>query len=524
MTNFFSKITTFIKAHPKFDFAFVIAALVGFSTIALFNITNASIWFDEAFSAYIIQFNFWDIVKYTASDVHPPFYYWTLKVWTMVFGTNDLGLRSMSLFFAIATIIAAYFLARKLFGRKIALVSVLFLSVSPMIIRYADETRMYTMTAFIVVCAALAVMNAVQGRGRKWWVIYGVLIGLGMWTHYFTVFLWLAFWAWRAWATYSKNITLGDWWKKFFSKYWVGAHVIAVAVFAPWLYFMAKQLGVVQAGGFWIGPVSIDTPSNYFTNLFYYLEHGQVQSWFAAALLIVLIIVIALTPKVYKSFSKPERSNFVLITSLAWVPVILLFIMSLPPLRSSFVERYLIPATVMSMIFLAVVLVVGTRNWKPFFRAVPILLVVGMMIFGITNVYKYGNYNKNNDLHIVTRQVIEAVQEKAQPGQPIVTDSPFLFYEAIQYTTEANPVYFIDANTQYTYGSLEMLKDNDMHKIKDINAFSRQYPVIWYLGQTPSNDVGAYLPTWVKLQTVSYFDQLTYRTDYRATQYRINAE
>jgi mannosyltransferase len=527
MTNIFSKTYNYFKAHPKVDLFFLAAAITSFVTIALFNINRAAIWFDEAFSYYIIQFSFIDIVKYTASDVHPPLYYWTLKIWTGLFGSGELGMRSMSVFFAVATIVTMYFLARRLFGRKIALISVLFLSVSPMLIRYADEARMYTMAAFFVFSATYALVNATQASKdsrRRWWIVYGILVGLGMWTHYFTAFAWLAHWAWRAWLTYAKNISLKTWWKQFFTKQWVLAYVIAVAVYIPWLYFMIKQLGVVQATGFWIGPVSVDTPSNYLTNIFYYLEHGQVQSWFAVALILIVIMVVVLIPKIYKSFTAREKSNFVLITSLAWTPVILLFILSLPPLRSSFVERYLIPATIGFMVFMAVMLVAGTRNWRPFFRAVPIVLIVGMMIFGITNVYRYGNFNKNTNYHIVTRDVIEEIKKNSQPGQPIIATTPWNFYEAVPYSTPEHPVYFIDASTQYIYGSLDMLKDNDMHKIKDIDAFAQQHPVVWYLGQADSGDIAPYDTSWTRMNTVSYYDSLTNQSNYRATQYRISAE
>ena len=524
MTNFLTKPTAFIKSHKKIDFAFLAVALVTFITITLFNVTNAAIWFDEAFSSYLIQFSFADIAHYTSSDVHPPLYYWALKAWSWLFGTGEFGLRTMSIFFAAATIVVMFFLARRLFGRKVALVSLAFLALSPMLIRYSDEARMYTMAAFIVVSATYLLIKASESKQRRWWVLYGVLVGLGMWTHYFTALVWLAHWAWHAWATYGKGSSFKAWWKRFFTKDWVIAHIVAVGVFVPWLFFMLKQLTVVQASGFWIGSVSLDTPTNYLTNVFYYLEHGQAQSWVALALIAIVVLLIVLLPKVYKSFTKAEKSNFILISSIAWVPVILLFLASLPPLRPSFVERYLIPSIIAFMVFMAVVLVVGTKKWRPIFRALPILLIVAMMIFGITNVYKYGNYNKNTNYHIVTRQLIAEVHKVAQPGEPIIATSPWVFYEAAPYSTDEHPIYFIDANTQYIYGSLDMLKNNDMNKIKDIDAFAKQHPVIWYLGQAPSGDIAPYETTWEKIQTVSYYDSLTDTSLYRATQYRINEE
>ena len=55
---------------------FILAAFTG---ITFATIGRSSIWFDEAFGAYLIRFNFAEIFHYTSLDVHPPFYYWLLK-------------------------------------------------------------------------------------------------------------------------------------------------------------------------------------------------------------------------------------------------------------------------------------------------------------------------------------------------------------------------------------------------------------------------------------------------------------
>lgn len=517
-------LVSYVKAHPRTDFFVLCLGLAVFLAITLINAPRASIWFDEAFSAYIAQFSFWDIARYTGADVHPPFYYWLLKIWSSLFGTTELAYRSLSILFGAATTTVAFFLSRKLFGRKVAWLSLLFLTLSPMLIRYSDEARMYTLVALIVFSATYLMIHAQESRKKSAWVWYGVLISLGMWTHYFTALAWLAHWAWWATQRWQKGMKAKEFMAAFFTREWLTAYGVAVALFLPWLPFMALQLGVVQGGGFWIGPVSVDTPANYLTNFFYYLERGQVKSWFALALMFVTIVAIVATPYAYKALSKVQKKSFLLIASLAWVPPVLLFFSSLPPLRSSFVERYLVPSTVALAIYLAVVLIVGTRKWKPFWRVLPVVLIVGMMIVGITNVYKYGNFNKNSDTHIMTRQAIELARKNSPAGTPIVANSPWVFYEAAPYATADHPVYFINENTDYIYGSLDMLKYNDLHKIKDINAFANEHSTIWYLGNTAESDVAPYGDSWEKIQTLGVRDDLTGRTIYKVTEYRISAE
>ena len=108
----------FKKCRSKIAF---LGIILGFLTLVFLTISKASIWFDEAFSAYIIRFNFSEIWHYTSVDVHPPLYYFLLKIWSLFFGSSDFALRSMSAFFGALTIILSYFLVKRLYDRKNAL-------------------------------------------------------------------------------------------------------------------------------------------------------------------------------------------------------------------------------------------------------------------------------------------------------------------------------------------------------------------------------------------------------------------
>jgi len=523
MKSFFLRAVAYVKAHPRIDALVLLVGLVVFAAIAFGNATRASIWFDEAFSAYLIQFSYWDILVFTAEDVHPPVYYWLLKAWSTLFGTTEFALRSLSVVFGAIAIALSFVLSRRFFGRLVAGVSLLFMVVSPALIRYSDEARMYTLATVIVLLATFVLLKAVATKRTRWWVAYGVLVALGMWTHYFTAIAWLAHWVWRALVTKRGKMTLRQWFGKYFTKGWLIAHIVAVALFLPWVPAFFVQIKSVQQG-FWIGPVTLDTITNYFAHFFYYLQHSQVHSWFALPLLFIVILTIVLTRRVYRSFTAPEKRQYLLIASLAWAAPVILFILSFPPLSSVFVERYLVPSITIASIFFAVTLVVGTRTWRPVWRVVPVIVVVGMMIGGVTNVYSYGNFNKNSNTHVLTGEVVKMIQEMAPAGTPIVAESPWIFYEAIFYATDEHPVYFIGEATEYTYGSLAMLRDRDAHKIVDLEAFVREHPVIWYIGNTQEERVRPYDMSWVELQTIGSYDSITDSTVYKATEYRVNAE
>jgi mannosyltransferase len=520
MKAFLKRTHRFLERTPRVDWFLLVGGLAIFAALSLWHISSASIWFDEAFSAYLIQFSYADVARYTATDVHPPLYYWLLKTWEMLFGSSEAALRSMSVLFGASAITFAFLIARRLFGRRAALLTLLFAVLSPMLIRYSQEARMYTLAATIVMAATYVLTFAVQSKKKLPWIVYGILIALGMWTHYFTALAWLAHWAWRAWTLRTKKGKV--FWKQLFSKQWTWAHVLAVTLFLPWLFTMIAQLRVVQDGGFWIGPFTADTITNYFTNLFFYSNHDQISGWLALAMLFILSILGVLAYRAYRFASKSERTSYILVAALAIVPILLLILASMPPLEPSFVDRYLIPSALAFALLTGVTIALASRRVTRFVSVGVSLAVVAMMLLGIANAYNLSNFNKNSSMHIVTRQLVDAIHEKAQPGEPIVANSPWLFYEAVFYETDEHPVYFIDANTEYWYGSLDMLKYNAAHKINDIEAFERDNPVVWYIGITEDEDVVPYQEEWSKLQSLGVSSEITGKTVYRATQYEVS--
>lgn len=505
------------------DWLYIAAGLAVFTAITFWTITKSSIWFDESFGAYLIRFNFIDIARYTATDVHPPFYYWLLKLWSMLFGNTELALRSMSALFGGISIIFGYLLTHRLFGKKAARISLIFMVLSPMLIRYSQEARMYALVTAIALAATYVLTFAINTKKKMPWVIYGILVSLGMWTHYFSAIVWIAHWLWRA-DNIRRIVRKGKFVKTFFSKEWILAHLVAVGLFMPWMPFFFAQMTVVQAFGFWIPPVTPDTMINFMTNAVYYQDAGNVTGWLALGFITLITLLAVLAFRVYKLQNEVDRQSYRLIISLAFVPMLLLFALSMPPLRSSFVDRYLIASTLGIALFIGVTLTLGYKLVQLKWRIVITIFVAGLMIIGISNVYYFGNYNKNTHNWNGTRQIVEAINAKSADNQPIIAASPYLFYEVAFYSTSSHTAYFID-QMQYQYGSTDMLEYNDQYKIKKvdnrIDDFTKTNPVFWYVGYSSSGELNAPCSNWEPIQEVSVKDAINGKPAYKAIQYKI---
>jgi mannosyltransferase len=520
MNKTLTRIFSFFQSRPRTDYIFVAIALVLLVGLALWNIAGPSIWFDEAFGAYLIHYNFIDIARYTATDVHPPMFYWLLKIWTAVFGHTELGLRSMSVFFGVVAAVFGYVLVRRKFGRRAAIVGLFILVLSPLFIRYSQEARMYTLAAAIVLSATYVMLRALESKVQKLWVLYGILISLGMWTHYFTILAWLAHWVWRYVITRQTGVRGKALARKFFDKHWLTAYIVAVGLFLPWLPAMVIQLADVQTNGFWIQPVGVDTVTSYFGSLTYFLEHDHVTGWLAAVLIAMGILITCLVVRAYHDGNRVFKHNYLLLICLSAVPPILLFIASLPPLTSSFVERYVLPAVAASAFFMGVTLVYGLRKTRLWKQLSIYGVIASMLVFGISQMYYYGNYNKNSRTDIQTKQLVKQAVALSAPGEPIIVASPWSFYEAIFYNSDEHPIYFVDASTNYAFGSLDMLKYSDSHKIKDLDAFTRAHPTVWYIGYFEGN-LTPPKSSWKKINTISVTSRIDGKNVFKGAEYQI---
>ena len=498
-----------IEAHEWWCLGGILAV---FSAVVLGNITRWSIWFDEAFSAYLVRFDLAQITHFTALDVHPPLYYWLLKLWTMVFGHGIFAVRSLSWILAIVGLIGVYVLARYLTKSKTyGLVATMAAALAPTLVRFSDEARMYTLVFAIVVWATYVLLRA-QETNRRWrWALYGVLLSAGMLTHYFAAMAWLAHWVWRYTEKRARRI------KKFFAREWVLSHVLAIGLFAWWLPVAIRQFTGVQSG-FWISPVTPSTPVNYLTDLLFYRESSSMSGWWTVAAFTVFAVGVLVIWRGWPILTKRLRKGTgALLASLAIVPPIILMIASLPPLKSTFVNRYTLYAQVAFVVIMGLCIAFLAKSQPKFARrSAHVFLLVALI--GIGNVYYYGNYNKNSSTSIRTSEVMAKIQEETTEVQPVVAASPWIYYEASFYSNDINPVYYPESTLTPYYGSLAMLREDDTGKIADLATFATQHRYVWYLNTT-EKDIKPPIESWKLIKTVEVYDPIDGVTKYRAGLY-----
>ena len=97
----------FPNRFPVYLLALALIALLAFGV--RFHLLGAqSLWNDEGSSYVQAGRAFNEIAANAARDIHPPLYYWLLKVWMALTGEREFALRALS---ALASVLSVAFTA-----------------------------------------------------------------------------------------------------------------------------------------------------------------------------------------------------------------------------------------------------------------------------------------------------------------------------------------------------------------------------------------------------------------------------
>jgi len=118
------------------------------------------LWLDETFSIWLAHHSVGDMLQWIARiDQHPPLYYLLLRGWMALDGDTPYHVRLLSVLFGTASIPMIYLIGKRMSGAIVGLVAAVLLAVSPFNIRFAQETRMYTLLTFNAAVAIYALVR-----------------------------------------------------------------------------------------------------------------------------------------------------------------------------------------------------------------------------------------------------------------------------------------------------------------------------------------------------------------------------
>jgi|WetSurMetagenome_2_1015567.scaffolds.fasta_scaffold04742_6 mannosyltransferase len=155
------------------------------SFLRLYHLDFNSFWLDEAATHVFTQQSigeYWQLLS-SLGEVHPPLFYLVEKL-VLPFGSSEFLYRLFPALFGIATIPLFYLAGKKMAGSTVGILMAVLITFSPFHIQYSQDARMYTMLLFITTIALILYLEAIKSNDRKYWVLFGVVSALAIWTHF----------------------------------------------------------------------------------------------------------------------------------------------------------------------------------------------------------------------------------------------------------------------------------------------------------------------------------------------------
>jgi mannosyltransferase len=168
---------------------FLLVALLAAATRFVL-IDHQSLWFDEIVTATLVKQPFGAMLHDIArTESTPPVYYVLEWVWTRIFGTTDLALRSLSACAGTLAVVVIYATARRVFSWPAAVVAAALAATHPMLIWYSQEARAYSLLTLFVSLSLYFFVRARSDPSTGNFVGWALTGSLAIGTHYFAAFV-----------------------------------------------------------------------------------------------------------------------------------------------------------------------------------------------------------------------------------------------------------------------------------------------------------------------------------------------
>ena len=216
------------------------AVLSAFSLCLVFSRT---LWFDEAYTLSLIRHGYGEITEILKTDMHPPLYFLSLKLFCDIFGYSLTATKIFSAMGYMATLLLGCTLIKKLFGPAVSLFYMLTAGAVPMSLYFSAQQRSYSWCIFFVVlCFTAALLFLREGA----WKSCILFTGAGLFAAYNHLYALLA----TAILFAFVNIYAGLKKRELLPKVLL-ADAAMVLGYAFWLVPLLYQTKAA-AGGFWL--------------------------------------------------------------------------------------------------------------------------------------------------------------------------------------------------------------------------------------------------------------------------------
>lgn len=440
---------------------FLLLLILMAASLRWYRLTAQDIWGDEAFSIWLSQQPL-NVVIAGASDTHPPFYPFLLFLWLPLAGSTAFATRTLSVLIGILAIPLVFVLAKRLTQRtRVKWFATILMTVSPLMIYYSQETRMYELVAVLALASTYFVLRNHPGA-------YLISTLLAIYTHYSAFFVLVAQNMFALIRLRHQRATLVR---------WLGLQGLLVAAYVPWIVVQTAFLREKANARFdewgWAGIEMI------FGKTVLAFSAGLTTDFPVTHLAALLCLVFGALG-VYAIVRRCESQAW-LAPMYALVPVTIAYLVN--PIMPFFFERYVLVALPGFLMLVAF----GLDYLDELDHRAQIGMTMALIFFALyanwnfyfDDAYAKGGYGK----------MMAYVSQNAQPGDVLILNNP-LQKPLYQYYAPANvPAYFFPESG----ASLE-----EPPVRRQLETLAQKSPRVWLVmfGNPAEYDPTGYLERW----------------------------
>ena len=358
------------------------------------RIYDNTFWVDETWSIRLARMTLPDMVRKTATDMHPPLFYMLAMAMNRLLGDNGPAYHLSALLPYAGILFLACTEVRREYGLGPAFLLVTMMSLMPEPLYYNVEVRMYSLGAFLVLLSFLALRRILNRNRLPEWVVFSIASLGAAYTHYYALISVAVF--------YLILIvpSLND--RRFRCRTAV-TWGVAVLGYLPWLGVLVKSF-VSTAGDWWLQVI----PKAWECFLYFF------GNWYLAGLFALVVAVYLFVDIISKKRNTTEAAGTSVSPDVLWVLAGLASMAGTAAVglilscavRPFFVLRYLYPLTPVVFLILGFCLS-GLDRTK----------VLCFVLTAVLVVYLWPGYIRIRDDYKYQDMRTTAFLEKIHPGE-----------------------------------------------------------------------------------------------------------
>jgi uncharacterized membrane protein len=393
------------KTEPVFHISACVYAAVIFASHFM-RIFDNDFWGDEAYSIGMARIGFGEMLKITASDVHPPLYYSLLMLLYRIFGDHGWVYHLAAIVpFAVVLVFAVTSLYKR-FGKEAAFIFLTLIGFSDNAVIYNVEVRMYCLAFMFVLLSYYSLYRCIKGEKRA--EVFFVLFSLGAaYSHYYAMlavaFFYLALFV----RAVRKKYRFG----RFFA-----VCIATVAGYLPWLIQVITTFGRTT-GDYWMTEI----PGVKDLVKYFFLSGNK---WYSYAMFLCTAAVALIC--ILKRKHDAAKAFWIFWGLAGCLGVVLTGELVSALLRPVFTFRFIYP--VVSVMWL--VLAAGVSELKIRGLLAPVIIVISLIVYvpSFTDTVRYERY-----IDEICADTAADLRSMVKEDDIILTDGSHLDWTLIDY-------------------------------------------------------------------------------------------